>query len=170
MTCTIRPWRLEDKEALAATLNNKKIWDNLRNGVPYPYTVQDAEEFITAMLAADPNKTFAFAITVDEAVVGSISVFRGEDVHYRTAEMGYYIAEDWWGRGVCTQAVKQVCQYAFATTDILRIYAEPYAFNTASCRVLEKAGFQFEGVLRSNAEKNGKVQDMRMYALVREEE
>ena len=170
MTCTIRPWRLEDKEALAATLNNKKIWDNLRNGVPFPYTVRDAEEYITAMLSADPTKTFAFAITVGEELVGSISVFRGEDVHFRTAELGYYIAEPWWGRGVCTEAVRQTCRYVFEHSDILRIFAEPYACNTASCRVLEKAGFQFEGTLRANAVKNGKVQDMRMYALVRTEE
>ena len=170
MTCTIRPWRLEDKEALARILNNKNIWDNLRDSIPFPYTERDAEEYINAMLSADPTKTFAFAITVGEEVVGSIGVFRGEDVHFRTAELGYYIAEAWWGRGVCTEAVKQTCRYVFEHADILRIFADPYAYNKASCRVLEKAGFQFEGTLKANAVKNGKVQDMRMYALVRTEE
>ena len=170
MDCTIRPWRLDDKEALAKMLNNKKIWDNLRDSIPFPYTVKDAEEYITAMLSADPTKTFAFAITVGEEVVGSIGVFRGADVHFRTAELGYYIAEDWWGRGICTEAVKQTCWHVFTHSDILRIFADPYAYNKASCRVLEKAGFQFEGTLRANAVKNGKVQDMRLYALVRTEE
>ena len=168
MDCTIRPWRLEDKSALAAMLNNRNIWNNLRDRIPFPYTEQDAEAYITDMLAADPTKTFPFAITVGEELVGSIGVFRGDDVHYRTAELGYYIAEPWWDRGICTEAVKRTCRYVFEHSDIIRIFADPYDYNTASCRVLEKAGFQFEGTLRSNAVKNGKILDMKMYALVRE--
>ena len=168
MECTIRPWRLEDKAALAAMLNNKKILNNLRDGIPHPYTEQDAEEFITSMLSADPTKTFPFAITVGDELIGSIGVFRGDNVHCRTAEVGYYLAEPYWGRGYMTSAVKQVCAYIFENTDIIRIFADPYAYNTGSCRVLEKAGFQYEGTLRSNAYKNGKVLDMKMYALVKE--
>lgn len=168
MDCAIRKWRVSDRERLAEMLSNKKVQDNLRDGLPYPYTPADAEEYITAMLAADGTKTFAFAITLEDKVIGSIGVFRQDNIHFRTAEMGYYIGEPYWGKGYTTSAVQQVCQYVFANTGILRIFAEPFAHNTASCRVLEKAGFQFEGTLRSNAVKNGKVLDMRMYALVRE--
>ena len=168
MNCVIREWRLEDKNDLAAMLNNKKIMDNLRDGLPYPYTVDDAEEFISSMLSADKTKTFPFAIVLDDKVIGSIGVFRCENIHSRTAEMGYYIGEPYWGKGLTTSAVKQTCSYIFEHTDIIRIFAEPFAYNTASCRVLEKAGFQLEGVLRSNAVKNGKMLDMKMYALVKE--
>lgn len=167
MNCIIREWRLEDKNQLAAMLNNKNILNNLRDGLPYPYTVKDAKEYITAMLSADKAKTFAFAIVANDVVVGSIGVFRCDNIHSRTAEMGYYIGEPYWGNGLGTSAVKQVCKYIFERTDIIRIFAEPFAYNTASCRILEKAGFQFEGTLHSNAVKNGNVIDMKMYALVK---
>lgn len=166
MECSIREWIISDAGELAQMLNNKKILDNLRDGLPYPYTTQDAKEYITTMLAADKTKTFAFAIIAENKVVGSIGVFRCENIHFRTAEMGYYIGEPYWGNGIMTSAVRQVCEYVFANTDIIRIFAEPFAYNIASCRVLEKAGFQFEGLLRKNAVKNGVVLDMKMYSLL----
>jgi RimJ/RimL family protein N-acetyltransferase len=129
--------------------------------------VKDAEEYIAAMINSDPDKTFAFAIVLDNKVIGSIGVFRCENIHNRTAELGYYIGEPYWGKGIMTSAVQQACEYVFAHSDILRIFAEPFSYNIASCRVLEKAGFQFEGLLRKNAFKNGKIVDMKMYALVR---
>lgn len=168
MDCRIRQWRLEDKNDLAVMLNNKNILNNLRDGLPYPYTIDDAERYITAMLSADQTKTFAFAIAVNHRVVGSIGVFRCDNIHSRTAEMGYYIGEPYWGRGFCTSAVKQTCQYIFEHTDIIRIFAEPFAHNTASCRVLEKAGFHLEGTLHSNAVKNGSIADMKLYARIKE--
>lgn len=170
MECVLREWRKEDKKALAAVLNNRNILNNLRDGLPYPYTENDAGEFISAMLAADKMKTFAFAIVYEGEVVGSIGVFRQENIHFRTAEMGYYIGEPYWGKGIGTSAVKQASRYVFENTDIIRIFAEPFAYNTASCRILEKAGFIFEGTLHGNAVKNGRVLDMKMYALVKEED
>ena len=122
------------------------------------------------MLSANEDETFAFAITLDDKAIGSIGVFRQQNIHRQTAEMGYYIAEEYWGKGIMTDAVKQICEYVFKNSDILRIYAEPFAYNTGSCRVLEKAGFQYEGTLRNNAVKNGKVIDMKMYSLLREEQ
>ncbi len=169
MKCRIRKWELSDAKDLAAALSNKKVQDNLRDGLPYPYTEQDGKEFISAMLSADENETFAFAIMVDDKVVGSIGIFRQGNIHSQTAELGYYIAEEYWGKGIMTEAVKQICEYVFANSDIIRIYAEPFAYNIASCRALEKAGFQYEGTLRSNAVKNGKVIDMKMYSLLKEE-
>ena len=169
MICTIRKWELSDAIDLAAALSNKKVQDNLRDGLPYPYTEQDGTDYISAMLSADENETFAFAITVDEKVVGSIGIFRQGNMHRQTAELGYYIAEEYWGKGIMTEAVKQICGYVFDKSDIIRIYAEPFAYNAASCRVLEKAGFQYEGTLRSNAVKNGEVIDMKMYSLLKTE-
>ena len=169
MKCRIRKWKLSDAKDLAAALSNKKVQDNLRDGLPYPYTEQDGKEFISAMLSADESETFAFAITVDNMVIGSIGIFRQGNIHRQTAELGYYIAEEYWGKGIMTEAVKQICEYVFAKSDIIRIYAEPFANNIASCRVLEKVGFQYEGTLRSNAVKNGKVIDMEMYSLLKAE-
>lgn len=169
MICRIRKWQLSDAADLAAALSNKKIQNNLRDGLPYPYTEQDAAEYISAMLSADENETFAFAVTKDNKVIGSIGAFRQGNIHRQTAELGYYIAEEYWGRGIMTEAVNQICKYVFSIGDIIRIYAEPFAHNTASCRVLEKAGFQYEGTLRSNAVKNGIVCDMKMYSLLKKE-
>ena len=169
MDCRIRKWELADAKDLSVALSNTKIQDNLRDGLPYPYTEQDGIDFISAILSANENKTFAFAITTEGKVIGSIGVFRQGNIHRLTAELGYYIAEEYWGKGIMTKAVKQICNYVFDNSDILRIYAEPFAFNAASCRVLEKAGFQYEGTLRSNAIKNGKVIDMKMYSLLKSE-
>lgn len=169
MNCRIRKWELADAKDLAAALSNTKIQDNLRDGIPYPYTEQDGIDYISSMLSADENDTFAFAITVDEKVIGSIGVFRQGNIHRQTAEVGYYIAEEYWGKGIMTQAIKQTCKYVFDKSDIIRIYAEPFAYNMASCRALEKAGFQYEGTLRKNAVKNGKIIDMKMYSLLRTE-
>ena len=169
MICRIRKWALSDAKELAAALSNKKVQDNLRDGLPYPYTEQDGTDYISAMLSADENETFAFAITVDEKVVGSIGIFRQGNIHRQTAELGYYIAEEYWGKGIMTEAVKQICGYVFDKSDIIRIYAEPFAYNAASCRVLEKAGFQYEGTLRNNAVKNGEIIDMKMYSLLKTE-
>ena len=170
MNCKIRKWKLTDAKDIAIALSNKKIQDNLRDGLPYPYSEQDGIDFISSMLSANEDETFAFAITLDDKAIGSIGVFRQQNIHRQTAEMGYYIAEEYWGKGIMTDAVKQTCEYVFKNSDILRIYAEPFAYNTGSCRVLEKAGFQYEGTLRNNAVKNGKVIDMKMYSLLREEQ
>ena len=167
MICRIRKWELSDAIDLAEALSNKKVQDNLRDGLPYPYTEQDGTDYISAMLSADENETFAFAITVDEKVVGSIGIFRQGNIHRQTAELGYYIAEEYWDKGIMTEAVKQICGYVFDKSDIIRIYAEPFAYNAASCRVLEKAGFQYEGTLRHNAVKNGNILDMKMYSLLK---
>ena len=168
MILSIRKWRIDDKSDLAINLNNPMVMNNLRDGLPYPYTEDDAEEFIRSMLSADEDSTFAFAITLDDKVIGSIGVFRQTNIHSRTAEMGYYIGEPYWGNGYMTNAIKQACEYVFENTDIIRIFAEPFGYNKASCRALEKAGFQYEGTLKSNAVKCGSIIDMKMYALIRE--
>lgn len=167
MNISLREFKMEYAADLAATISNKKVQDNLRDGIPFPYTKKDAEDFIGTVLNAEKDTQYVFAICCDGKVIGNIGVYRHTNIHRLTAEMGYYIGEEYWGKGVMTEAVKQICRYVFANTDIVRIYASPYAFNTASCRVLEKAGFQYEGTLRQNAIKNGQIIDMKMYALIK---
>lgn len=167
MKISIRTWKQTDAKALSDALSNKKILNNLRDGLPYPYTKEDALDYINFILSSDPNNTFAYAIDVDGVAVGSIGAFRRENIHYRTAEVGYYLAEEYWGKGIMTEAVRLLCSEVFAKTDIIRIYAEPFAYNTGSRRVLEKAGFQFEGIMKCNAVKNGQILDMALYAITR---
>lgn len=167
MGCILRKWRLSDAKDLAAALNNEKILNNLRDGLPFPYTEQDAQDYISAMSSADENDTFAYAITIDDRAVGSIGAFRQSNIHRQTAELGYYLAEEYWGHGIMTKAIRQLCDIVFDTTDILRIYAEPFAYNTGSRRALEKAGFRYEGTMKNNAVKNGKVLDMVLYSMTR---
>ena len=167
MHCVLRPWRMEDADDLAAILNDREILDNLQDGLPFPYTRKDAEAFITSLLGADPGSAYAFAVTAEGRAVGSISAVRRENIHFRTAELGFYIARPFWGRGLASDAASQLCAHIFQRTDILRIFAECFAENAASCRVLEKAGFQPEGVLRSSAVKLGRVRDTKLYARVR---
>lgn len=169
MRIQIRPWRLSDAADLARAISNPKILQNLRDGLPYPYTEEDGRDFISAMLAAEKNDTFAFAVTADGRVAGSIGVFRQQNIHSRTAELGYYLAEEYWGKGIMTQAVKLLCGHVFSNSDILRIFAEPFAHNAASRRVLEKAGFTLEGILRQNAVKGGRVVDMAMYSRLKDD-
>jgi len=159
----IRDWELRDKFDLAEALNNKKIQDNLRDGLPLPYTESDAEMFIKAMLDAPKDSQYAWTIIEGHKSIGSIGIFRKDNIHNRTAEMGYYIAEPYWGKGIVTNAVKEACAFVFEHTNIMRIFAEPFSENMASRRVLEKAGFVHEGTLHQNAVKNGRVLDMEMY-------
>lgn len=169
MECSIRPFRPEDAAALALAVNNRRVQDNLRDGLPYPYTEADGLDYIRSVLAADPAAVFAYAILADGRVAGSIALYRQQNIHFRTAELGYYLGEADWGKGLCSRAVGLACRRVFQETDILRIFAEPFAYNAASCRVLEKNGFRFEGTLRCNAVKNGRVLDMHLYALLRED-
>lgn len=163
----IRAWRMEDSAKLATILNNRNILNNLRDGLPFPYGEKDAEEYINSVLASDKNSVFAFAVVYDGELAGSIWVFRKENIHSHTAELGYYIGQPYWNNGIATAAVESICDYVFANSDIIRIFAEPFARNSASCRVLEKAGFLCEGTLRANAVKNGIVEDMKIYSKIK---
>ena len=167
MDTKIRKWKPEDAHDLATAINNKKLLDNLRDGIPFPYTGKDAEDFIRAMKTAEKDSRYAFAVEYGGKVIGSIAVFRKDNIHRLTAELGYYIAEPYWGRGIATKAVELICSYVFESTDIVRIFAEPFAHNHASCRVLEKSGFSYEGLLRRNALKNGRLIDMKMYSILK---
>ncbi len=161
----IRDWQMEDAPSIAKYANNNKIWMNLRDAFPHPYGIQDAESFILRVTRTD--SIIAFAIASPYEAIGSIGLMPGQDVHRYTAEMGYWLAEPFWGKGIMTQAVKSLADYAINDLKMHRIYAEPYTTNPASARVLEKAGFLYEGVLRSSVFKDGKILDQHLYSYIR---
>ena len=160
----IRSWQIQDAPFIAKYANNRKIWSNLRDAFPYPYRIENAETFISCSIGADPVTNYAIA-TKSEAI-GSIGLNLGKDVHRFTAAMGYWLAEPYWGEGIMTAAAKFITAWAFQELKLHRIYAEPYSTNTASHRVLEKAGFTREGVLRSNAFKDGRILDQYLYSKI----
>ena len=141
----LRPWRQADIEAVAEAADNPNIAANLRNIFPSPYTLADAKWFVEDCIAQGETRQLMRAIAVNGRAAGSISVARKDDVYEKSAELGYWLAEDYWGRGIMTEAVRQICREAFDRFDILRIFAEPFAENLGSRRVLEKAGFVCEG-------------------------
>lgn len=166
---TLRPWLLSDAEAVAAAADNPKIAANLRNVFPSPYTMADAEWYVGDCIAQGEARQLTRAIVIDGKAAGTIGVFVKDDVYEKSAELGYWLAEEHWGKGVMTEAVRRLCREAFGRFDILRIFAEPFADNLGSRRVLEKAGFACEGTMRNGVYKNGRVHSYCIYALLREE-
>lgn len=162
----LRAWTFDDITSLAKNINNIHIWNNVRDGLPYPYTERDAEEYIGMTL----NKAYVqdFAIVVDGKAVGGVGIIPLNDVERYSAELGYWIGEDYWNRGIMGEAIRQVVDYVFRETDIIRLFASVYEFNLASMRVLEKAGFTRQAVLRKAAVKNGKVIDMHYFDIVKD--
>ena len=165
LTCAeIRSWLPADAESLAVHANNRKIWRNLRDAFPHPYTAADGAAFIRSALAEVPESRFALA--VDGQAVGGIGFVLNNDVERVSAEIGYWLGEAFWGRGIMTEAVQSVTQYAIQTHGLTRVYAVPYEWNYASFRVLERAGYTPEARLRRSAIKDGQVIDQVLYAYV----
>jgi ribosomal-protein-alanine N-acetyltransferase len=163
--CTIRPWRWDDAEWLTRHANNRKVWLALRDLFPHPYTIQDAQGFLQRAISEQP--TTNFCIEVDGAAAGGIGIRLGQDVHRHTAEFGYWLGQKFWGRGIMTEVVIAFTDFCSDNFQLRRIYAEPFANNPASARVLEKAGFVFEGRLKNNVVKDGKLLDSLLYAKTR---
>lgn len=163
----IRDWGEDDGAGIVKYADNREISKNLRDGFPHPYGLTDAEAFLAKVARQDP-RTF-FAIATEKEVIGGIGLGIGQDVHRFTAELGFWLAEPYWGKGIMTDAVKRFTEFAFERFGLHRIFAEPYATNPASARVLEKAGYTLEGTMRANVFKEGKILDQQLYANVREE-
>jgi [ribosomal protein S5]-alanine N-acetyltransferase len=163
--CTLRPWRAGDETALVRHANNRNVSRNLRDRFPYPYTAADAAAWIARATAQAPPCNFAIA--VDGAPVGGIGLELGEDVFRRSAEVGYWLGEAYWGRGIATEAVRAITEYAFATFDVCRLHAHVFAWNPASMRVLEKAGYTLESRARLAVTKEGQTIDRLQFALIR---
>jgi RimJ/RimL family protein N-acetyltransferase len=163
-TCDVRSWAMADVDSLARHANNRSIWINLRDAFPHPYTKQHAREFIRTIRQRTPETVFA--IVADGEAIGSIGFVLHPDVERISAEIGYWIAEPCWGRGIATEALIAMTRYAIETHQLTRVYAVPFAWNAASCRVLEKAGYVVEARLRRSAIKDGVITDQIQYAFV----
>lgn len=162
----IRDWRVGDERSLRQHADNRNVWINLRDAFPLPYTPADAAAWIRRATSASPPTNFA--IEVDDAAVGGIGLRLGEDVHVRSAEIGFWLGEPFWGCGIMSEAVSLMTEFAFETFDICRIHAAVFAWNAASARVLEKADYRLEGRLRMSITKAGQTVDQLLYAAVRE--
>ena len=162
--CVVRAWRLSDAKGIARHANNENVARQLRDRFPHPYTIGDARTFIESVVAAHPITTFA--IDVGGEPVGGIGFSPGTDVERFSAEIGYWIGEAFWGRGITTEALSLVSEYAFRDLGMLRLFALPFADNQQSMRVLEKAGYEKEAILRASSVKFGKPRDQALYALI----
>ena len=162
--CVVRQWRMDDAEALVRHADNINVARQLRDRFPHPYTRANASIFLKAATsAAEPSN---LAIDVDGEAVGAIGYVPGIDVERYSAEIGYWLGESYWGRGIVTEALLLVTEHVFATANLLRLFALPFADNAASTRVLEKAGYVREAVLRSSSVKYGQPRDQALYARV----
>jgi ribosomal-protein-alanine N-acetyltransferase len=161
---TLRPWRSSDAASLVKYANNPNVARQLRDRFPHPYTAADARNFIQSIAQARPVTTFA--ITVAGEAVGGAGFSPGADVERYSAEVGYWLGEPFWGRGLTAEAVQLLSAYAFNTCGMLRLFALPFADNAQSIRVLEKAGYTREAILRASSVKHGAVRDQALYALV----
>jgi ribosomal-protein-alanine N-acetyltransferase len=163
--CTVRPWLEADLNALARHANNRNVSIHLRDRFPFPYEIDHARKFLDWVVAQE-NPT-VWAIEVDGEACGGIGIEQKTDVERISAEIGYWLGESCWNRGIVTEALKAVTADVFARFDVMRLYALPFADNRASVRVLEKAGYVLEGRLRRSAIKDGKVRDQLLYASYR---
>jgi [ribosomal protein S5]-alanine N-acetyltransferase len=162
--CTVRSWLQTDVPALAANANDREVWLNLRDRFPHPYGRADAEGWIACACGQEPERNFA--ITMKDVAIGGIGLELQEDVHRLTAEIGYWLGRTYWGQGLATAAVKAVTNYGFKMLGLCRIYAMVFEHNAASCRALEKCGYQQEGRMRKSVIKAGRTLDQLLYARV----
>jgi RimJ/RimL family protein N-acetyltransferase len=161
----VRSWRRDDLKSLVLHANNPKIAANLRDQFPHPYTRRDAIDFLDYAQSQEPE--CSFAIEYSGEAVGGVGFLIGRDIAHISAEMGYWLSEELWGRGIVTRAVAAMSEWAFDNYKLTRVFAMAFAHNAASIRVLEKAGFEREGMMRRSAIKNGVVLDQILFAKVR---
>ena len=157
----IRTWKETDRVSLQKHANNRKVWANLRDLFPHPYTLEDARWWINH--AQEETPECSFAIANEEGIIGGIGLILQEDIHQYSAELGYWLAEPYWGQGIMTEAVMSITEYAFIQYPLIRIFAGPFSHNIASQRVLEKAGYQKEGLLRNHVIKDGQILHQVLY-------
>lgn len=161
---TLRQWQAGDEKSLAENANNHKIWKNLKDVFPHPYTLTDAYEWIK--IAADVQANFA--IEVKGKAVGGIGILLKNDIYKKNAEIGYWLGEAYWGQGIISAAINEVTDYTFKNFDIFRIYAGVFEYNLASMRVLEKAGFHQEAVLKNALVKEDELFDEHIFVKFRQ--
>lgn len=163
MDFVLRPWNDKDADSLVANADNINIARFMTDGFPHPYTVENARSFIA--MATKDVPVHIFAIEAEGKAVGGIGIHPQADVMKKNAELGYWLGEPYWGKGIITAAVRQMVDFAFSTYDITRIYARPFGNNAASQKVLQKAGFILEARIEKNIFKNGEFLDELIYAV-----
>ena len=163
----LRPWSADDRLSLAMHADNPKIAAFMRDGFPSPYTLADADRFLTMAMGDHPH--IFRAVTVDDQAIGGIGVHLLEDIYHRTAEIGYWLSEQYWGQGIITDAVRAILPVAFMNSDVIRIQAGIFQNNPGSMRVLEKNGFILEAVHKKAITKHGEVLDEHLYVLFRDD-
>lgn len=163
---TLRKWQSSDLESLLQEANNWKIARNMTDKFPHPYTESHGEAFIE--FAGGKGPAQIFAIEVAGRAVGGIGLHPQEDIHRKNAELGYWLGEDYWGKGIISQAILEMLEFAFANPELERVFARPFGSNLASQRVLEKCNFVLEARLEKVLFKNGAYEDELIYALRRE--
>ncbi len=159
----LRPWKMDDLDNLLKYADNDAIARNMTDQFPHPYTATKAKAFIENAAASNPVNIFA--IELNGQAVGAIGIHPQSDIQKKNAEMGYWLAEPFWGRGIITTAIRMMTEYAFSTWDICRIFARPFGNNIASQKALEKAGFKLEGRFEKTFYKNGEFVDELVYAI-----
>jgi ribosomal-protein-alanine N-acetyltransferase len=162
--CVLRPWRAADKDDLVREANNRRVWRNMTHTFPHPYTERDADLWLA--IAADPGPSIQLAIEVDGRAVGGVGVIAGEGIFAATAQFGYWLGESHWGRGIASAAAGALASRLASERLFARLEAQVFEWNPASMRVLEKAGFEREAVLRCAATKDGQLIDTVLYARV----
>lgn len=168
-SCQVRPFAESDFISLAIAANNPKIARSMRNTFPQPYTADNAKAWISFANSASPLRDFAICRPDGSAVIGGIGLKARTDIHHRTMEVGYWLSENYWYQGIATEAVTAFSEWAFASFEnLVRLDAEVFDGNRASNRVLEKAGFEFEGRRRKAVEKSGVILDAFVYSKVKE--
>lgn len=157
MVTVIRQWKNEDLQELVTQADNINVWNNLRNYFPHPYTEEHGKAWLEKVVDALP--AINMAIEADGKLAGGIGLILNGDVYIKSAEIGYWLGEQYWGKGIATEAVRQMTEYAFYYFDLVRLYAEVFETNKASMRVLEKNGYYLEGVRRKAVFKNDVLMD-----------
>ncbi len=164
----LRPWHISDAARLAAIADNKDISDNLRDGLPFPYTLQDAIRWLNNILPVNYPPRY-FAVIFNQEIAGSIGIELKSDIYRKNAEIGYFLDPMYWHKGIMTKAIKAVSSYVFREFDVLRIYAETFCDNFASARALSRAGFTHEATLRKCIIKNEVIKDACIWSLLKED-
>lgn len=163
---SVRPWKMTDSRRLAESANNLKIWSNVRDYFPHPYKESDGRAFIRMTLSKKNIEDFA--IIINDEAVGGIGFIPGSDIERLNAEIGYWLSEKYWGKGIMSRALNDVINYIFGNTNIIRLFTSVLEYNSASVKVLEKNGFRKVGIQTKAAIKNGKIVDMYSYELLKD--
>ena len=162
----LRPPELSDADSIARYANNRRVWLGLRDRMPHPYSLEDAREFIERSGKLDPPTVFA--VTLDSEAIGMVGIEIQQDVFRHSGEVGYWLGEPFWKKGLATEAVERLTAYGFEDLGLARLYSQAFGSNPGSRRVLEKAGYHLEGTLKNGAVKDGQLLDVFLYAKLRD--